>query len=69
MNKATLLHKLFVMEQSIGATDNDTLRQLVHEAEECVLKIQKERANEFYRAYWRSSSPGLHLLDQLSHNR
>lgn len=69
MQNIALLQKLVSMEQSIGTADNGTLRQLVYEAEDCVLKIQKERAAEFYRAYWRGENPGLHLLDQLSRGR
>ena len=47
MNNTVLLQKLIVIERSIGVTDNSTLRGLVYEAEDCLLEIQKERAQSF----------------------
>jgi len=47
MNNTVLLQKLIAIERSIGTVDNRTLRQLVYEAEDCLLEIQKESAQSF----------------------
>lgn len=57
MNNTVLLQKLLVIERSIGATDNDTLRQLLYEAEDCLLQIQKEHAQSFILDSSRGAMP------------
>lgn len=69
MTTTVLLQKLLTIEQAIGTADNGTLRQLVYEAEDCLLRIQKERAQEFYRDYWSGSKPRLNLASQIERSR
>ncbi|MFZ0783708.1 MAG: hypothetical protein WAM86_21375 [Candidatus Sulfotelmatobacter sp.] len=66
MNHTILLQKLIAIEKSIGAADNRTLRQLVHEAEDCLLQLQKERAQSFFLDSWRGAMPRFQLLGQVS---
>ena len=65
MTTMVLLQKLITIEQAIGSADNGTLRQLIYEAEDCLLGIQKERAVEFYKDYWSGSKPRLNLANQI----
>ncbi len=65
MTTTVLLQKLLTIEQAIGTADNCTLRQLIYEAENCLLQIQKERAQEFFRDYWRGSKSRLDLANQV----
>lgn len=69
MNITVLLQKLIAIERSIGTADNSTLRRLVHEAEDCLLQIQKERAQSFFLDSWRGAMPELHLMGEVSHNQ
>ena len=62
MNNTVLLQKLLLIERSIGVTDNDTLRQLVYEAEDCLLQIQKERAQSFILDSSRGAMPRFNAM-------
>jgi len=65
MNHTVLLQKLIAIERSIGTADNGTLRELVYEAEDCLLKIQKERAQSFILDSWRGAMPRFHLTGEI----
>ena len=62
MNNTVLLQKLIEIERSIGATDNVTLRQLVYEAEDCLLEIQKESAQSFILDSSRGAMPRFNAM-------
>jgi hypothetical protein len=66
MNSTVLLQKLIAIERSIGTADNATLRQLVFEAEDCLLQIQKEGAQSFFLDSWRATIPRFHWMGQTS---
>jgi hypothetical protein len=53
MNLSILLQKLIAIERSIGSTDNALIRSLVYDAQDCVLQMQKERAEDFLATAWR----------------
>ena len=44
MDYSGLLHKLIAIEQAIGVESNNTIQEMVEDAQECLLKMQKERA-------------------------
>jgi hypothetical protein len=69
MNHTILLQKLIAIEKSIGATDNTTLRQLVHEAEDYLLQLQKERAQSFFLDSWRANMPRFHVIGEVLQNQ
>jgi hypothetical protein len=69
MNNTILLQKLIAIEKSIGAADNGTLRQLVYEAEDCLLQLQKERAQSFFLDSWRATMPRFHVISEVSQNQ
>jgi hypothetical protein len=48
-----LLQKLIAIERSIGSANVATTRSLVYEAQDCLLQMQKERAEEFLASAWR----------------
>jgi hypothetical protein len=62
MNNTVLLQKLIAIERSIGTADNGTLRQLVYEAEDCLLEIQKEQAQSFILHSGRGALPQFHAM-------
>jgi hypothetical protein len=62
MTNTVLLQKLIAIERSIGTADNGTLRQLVYEAEDCLLQIQKERAQSFILDSGRGVMPRFHSM-------
>lgn len=53
MNSTILLQKLLAIEQSVGVANNSALRILLHEAQDCVLQMQRERVEGFW------TEPGL----------
>ena len=53
MNSTTLLKKLLVIERSIGTADHATLREMVYDAQDCLLQIQKARAESYLAEAWR----------------
>jgi len=62
MNSAILLRKLIAIERMIGRTDNNTLRSLVYDAEECLIQMQSEQARGFLAEAWRESIAPLDVL-------
>ncbi|MGB8028831.1 MAG: hypothetical protein WCF30_04120 [Terracidiphilus sp.] len=70
MTTATvLLQKLLTIERAIGTADNATLRELVNEAEECLLQMQKERAESLMKDAWRGVKPQIQSLNELQQGR
>ena len=65
MNNTVLLQKLIAIERSIGTADNGTLRQLVYEAEDCLLEIQKESAQSFIVDSSRGAMPRFHMTGEI----
>jgi|HubBroStandDraft_1064217.scaffolds.fasta_scaffold713736_1 hypothetical protein len=49
MNTSVLLDKLTMIERSIGVQTNTTLRNLVLDAQDCVLELQRTRAEDLRR--------------------
>jgi len=66
MNNTILLRKLIAIERMIGRADNNTLRGLIYEAEECVIQMQSEQARSFLAEAWRESIAPLDVLSRAS---
>lgn len=60
-----LLRKLLAIERAIGTANNATLRELVNEAEECLLQMQKERAESLMNEAWQGMRRQVHSLNAL----
>jgi hypothetical protein len=69
MNSTILLQKLIAIEKSIGMADNGTIRQLVYEAEDCLLEIQRERAQSFLLDSWRTAIPRFQVTGEIPQNQ
>ncbi len=52
MNLTVLLQKLIAIERSIGSANDAVTRSLVHDAQDCLLQMQKERAENFLASAW-----------------
>jgi hypothetical protein len=50
-----LLQKLIAIERSIGTGNIATVRSLVCEAQDYLLQMQKERAEDFLAVAWRDA--------------
>jgi hypothetical protein len=50
MNASVLLDKLAMIERSIGVQTNTTLRNLVLDAQDCVLEMQKTKTEDLRRS-------------------
>ena len=50
MNMAVLLDKLTEIELSIGIASNNVLRNMVLDAQDCILTMQKTRVEDLFRA-------------------
>jgi hypothetical protein len=61
-----LLRKLLAIERAIGSADNATLRELINEAEECLLQMQKERAEGLMTDAWQGMRHQVRSLNALS---
>ena len=57
MEYTGLLHKLLAIEQAIGVVPNSKIREMVEDAEDCLLQIQKERAESLLTQAWRNATP------------
>ena len=68
-NSTVLLQKLIALESSIGKANNAKLRQLVHEAEDYLLQLQKEHAQGLFKDCWRTALQRLHSLREFSQDR
>jgi hypothetical protein len=69
MNSTILLQKLIAIERSIGMADNGTIRQLVYEAEDYLLQIQRDRAQSFLQDSWRANTPRFHVISEVPQNQ
>jgi hypothetical protein len=52
MNLTVLLQKLITIERSIGSADNALVRSLVYDAQDFLLQMQKEPAEDFLATAW-----------------
>lgn len=66
MTSADLLQKLITIEESIGAEPNGTIRNMVQDAQDCLLAMQKEQARGFLAAAWRDPMLRPELLRKAS---
>jgi len=66
MELTVLLNKLIAIERSIGTANNNRLRDLVYDAQDCLLTIQKRRAESFLANAWRRVSPGVDEVREVS---
>ena len=57
MEFTILLRKLIAIEHSIGKANNNRLRDLLYDAQDCLLTMQKERAESFLATAWRDAAP------------
>ncbi len=55
MDFNVLLQKLIAIERSIGAANDTTVRSLVCDAQDFLLQMQKERAEDFLAVAWRDT--------------
>jgi hypothetical protein len=69
MNSTILLQKLIAIERSIGMADNGTIRQLVYDAEDYLLQIQRDRAQSFLQDSWRTNTPRFHVISEVPQNQ
>ena len=69
MNNTILLQKLIAIEKSIGMADNGTIRQLVYEAEDFLLEIQREHAQSFLLDSWRATMPRFRVIGEVPQNQ
>lgn len=69
MNYTILLRKLIAIERSIGAANNSTIRDLVQDAETCVLEMQKERVETFLTRPGHNDLHRFHSLRVVSRKR
>ena len=53
MNSTVLLRKLIAIERMVGKTDNNTLRELIYEAEDYLIQMQSTQAKSFLAEAWR----------------
>ncbi len=61
-----LLQKLIAIERSIGSANNATVRSMVCDAQDFLLQMQKERAQEFLSVAWRDALLQSDLLRRAS---
>ena len=66
MNSTVLLKKLIAIEKSIGTASNSTIRNLVQEAQDCLLQMQKERAEKCLAESWREATAPIALFHKAS---
>jgi len=62
VNSTILMKKLIVLERSIGTASNTRLRDLVYEAQDCLLEMQRENAENFFAEAWRVGMSELELF-------
>lgn len=55
MDFTVLLQKLIAIERSIGNANNTTVRSLICDAQDFLIQMQKERAEEFLAMAWRDA--------------
>jgi hypothetical protein len=66
MNNTVLLQKLIAIERLIGRVDDQTLRNLLLDAQDYLLAVQKAQADAFLSRTWRDGVADLQGLRQAS---
>ena len=66
MNSTVLLRKLIAIERMVGKTDNNTLRELVYDAEDYLIQMQSAQANSFLAKAWREGVAPVEVLTRAS---
>jgi len=66
MDTTILLRKLIAIERMIGKADPNTLRNLVFDAEDYLLQMQKQQAEAFLAKAWREQVADLEPLSKAS---
>ncbi len=49
MNSSVLLQKLLTIERSVGVATNSELRKLLHDMQDSILQMQRERVEGFWK--------------------
>lgn len=62
MDYTLLLQKLLAIEMAIGVESNRTVREMVEEAQDCLLQMQKERAESLLTHAWRGTTVPLSTI-------
>ncbi len=66
MNHTLLLQKLIAIERAIGVADNNTLRDLVYEAESYLLLMQREAVDKLSVEPERETGRGFQFLREVA---
>ena len=66
MNQTILLQKLIAIERAIGVASNNTVRDLVYEAEGYLLQMQKEEVEALAARPERDTSQRFQLLREVA---
>jgi hypothetical protein len=66
MDSTGLMHKLLAIERAIGVESNRTIREMVEDAQDCLLQIQKERAEGLSARAWSDAMPRPNMLRRAS---
>ncbi|MGO8759382.1 MAG: hypothetical protein ACLQG3_14780 [Terracidiphilus sp.] len=66
MDYSGLLHKLIAIERAIGVESNKTIREMVEDAQDCLLQMQKQRAEGLLTEAWRDAIPRPNMLRRVS---
>ena len=66
MNSTILLQKLLAIEQSVGLATNSALRTLLHDAQDYVLQMQRERVEGFWKEPERDTKQRFDFLGRAS---
>jgi len=66
MNHTLLLQKLIAIERAIGVASNNTLRNLIYEAESYLLQIQRDVVDELSGHPERETGLGLQFLREVA---
>jgi hypothetical protein len=66
MNCTILLRKLIAIERMIGKAEDDTLRNLLYDAEDYVVQMQSAQSNGLLRETLREEQAQLELIGEPS---
>jgi hypothetical protein len=66
MNHTILLRKLIAIERMIGKAEDDTLRNLLYDAEDYVVQMQTAQGNRLLRETLREEQARLELIGEPS---
>ena len=66
MNCTILFRKLIAIERMIGKADDDTLRNLLYDAEDCVIQMQSAQGKSFFQEALNRADVKLELLGERS---